>query len=105
MSDERPRRKTDGLVIGPTRDVSDVTREPRPHGATRHDAEIAHDVCRRLGEHASLDASGVSVDVRNAEVTLTGRVADEPARHVAELIADAVPGVRSVINHLDTSRG
>jgi len=38
-------------------------------------------------------------------VTLEGHVSDEPARHVAELIADAVPGVRGVVNRLDTTHG
>jgi len=68
------------------------------------DAVIAQDVARRLGEHASLDARDVDVRVTNGEVTLQGRVLDEPARHVAELIADAVPGVRGVVNRLDTMR-
>ena len=79
--------------------------EPRPqHSHTRGDAEIAADVSRRLGEHGTLDASHVNVGVHRGEVTLEGRVEDEPARHVAELIADAVPGVRSVVNRLATTR-
>jgi osmotically-inducible protein OsmY len=41
--------------------------------------------------------------VNNGTVTLHGRVADEPARHVAEIIADAVPGVRGVLNRLETA--
>ena len=97
MSDEHP--------IGQTSHVPDVFNEPRGHGSTRHDAEIAQDVCRRLGEHGSLDAHEVKVEVKNGEVTLGGRVSDEPARHVAELIADAVPGVRGVVNRLDTTDG
>ena len=96
----------EGLVIGPTSGGPDVSLEGgRTRGASRHDVEIARDVCRRLGEHASLDASGVDVQVKDGQVTLQGRVADEPARHVAELIADAVPGVRVVVNRLDTARG
>ena len=68
------------------------------------DAEIAQAVWRRLNEHASLDATAVDVRVKDGRVTLEGHVADEPARHVAELIADAVPGVRVVVNRLDTAR-
>ena len=97
-----------GLVIGPTTGDADVTVAPRgraARGSTHRDAEIARDVSRRLGEHASLDASDVDVHVKDGRVTLEGRVQDPPARHVAELIADAVPGVRAVDNRLDTSRG
>ncbi|HEU5196694.1 MAG TPA: BON domain-containing protein [Methylomirabilota bacterium] len=68
------------------------------------DAEIAHAVWQRLNEHASLDAAGVNVRVKDGWVTLDGRVTDEPARHVAELIADAVPGVRGVVNRIETAR-
>ena len=68
------------------------------------DAEIAHEVWQRLNEHASLDASGVDVRVKDGRVMLEGRVADEPARHVAELIADAAPGVRGVVNRLTAAR-
>jgi osmotically-inducible protein OsmY len=93
----------DGLVIGPTSNAPDVSVEPRARGGLRHDAEIVQDVRRRLGEHASLDARGVDVQVSNGTVTLHGRVADEPARHVAEIIADAVPGVRGVLNRLETA--
>ena len=69
------------------------------------DTEIAQAVRERLDQHASLDAAGVSVRVKDGHVTLEGRVADEPARHVAELIADAVPGVRAVVNRLATASG
>jgi osmotically-inducible protein OsmY len=112
MTDDRrpdhPRDDDAGLVIGPTSGDADVTVQPRgrvARGATHRDAEIARDVSRRLGEHASLDASGVDVRVKDGRVTLEGRVQDPPARHVAELIADAVPGVRGVENRLETSRG
>jgi osmotically-inducible protein OsmY len=104
MSDERARKTRDGLVIGPTGESPDVTLEPRAQGSIRRDADIAQDVTRRLGEHASLDARDIEVRVANGEVTLQGRVLDEPARRVAELIADAVPGVRGVVNRLDTIR-
>jgi len=109
--DRRPdesREDDAGLVIGPTTGDADVAVEPRgraARGPSHRDAEIARDVSRRLREHASLDASDVDVHVKNGRVTLVGRVQDPPARHVAELIADAVPGVRGVDNRLDTNRG
>jgi osmotically-inducible protein OsmY len=104
MADER--RDDDGLVIGPGADGGDVESVPRAWtpGPVRNDREIADDVRRRLGEHASLDARAVSVRVQQGRVTLEGTVSDPPARHVAELIADAVPGVRDVVNRLATAR-
>ena len=110
MAKKRPedeRSDEDGLVIGPTTGGPDVDAAPRgwvAHGTLRADGEIAADVRRRLGEHGTLDASAVHVSVQNGHVTLEGTVSDAPARHVAELIADAVPGVRHVANHLGTSR-
>jgi len=109
MAKKRPedeRSDEDGLVIGPTTGGPDVDAAPRgwvAHGTLRDDGEIAADVRRRLGEHGTLDASAVHVSVQNGHVTLEGTVSDAPARHVAELIADAVPGVRHVANHLGTS--
>jgi osmotically-inducible protein OsmY len=74
-------------------------------GGARRDAAIAEDVSRRLRDHSSLDARSVDVQVKNGHVTLRGSVADEPARHVAEVIADTAPGVRSVSNRLDIDGG
>jgi osmotically-inducible protein OsmY len=110
MTDKRKdqRDEREGLVIGPTSRGPDVESAPRGYaarGGLRGDREIAGDVGRRLREHGSLDASAIDVEVRDGEVTLAGRVSDEPARHVAELIADAVPGVRAVVNRLDTAAG
>jgi osmotically-inducible protein OsmY len=110
MTDERRDDRSEeqpGLVVGPTRGAPDVGLEParRVSHGLRDDREIADDVVRRLGQHGSLDASGLEVRVDNGEVTLQGRVKDEPARHVAELIADAVPGVRVVVNRLDIAHG
>jgi osmotically-inducible protein OsmY len=111
MARKKPRRSRSkaqqGLVIGPTPAGPDVESAPQAwvaSGTLRDDDAIAADVRRRLAEHAALDASAVRVSVDHGEVTLDGTVSDPPARHVAELIADAVPGVRDVVNRLATSR-
>lgn len=99
-------RDDEGLVIGPGGDGADVESVPRAltPGPLRGDREIAEEVRRRLGEHGSLDARAVSVRVEHGRVTLDGTVSDPPARRVAALIADAVPGVREVDNRLGTAR-
>jgi hypothetical protein len=47
-----------------------------------------------------LDARDVAVHVASGEVTLTGCVETEGASALAERIADRVPGVMAVFNHL-----
>src|SRR5262245_29949641 len=45
-----------------------------PKNYKRSDERIEEDVCERLTENAELDASDITVQVQNAEVTLSGTV-------------------------------
>ena len=47
-----------------------------------------------------LDASDIAVYVASGEVTLTGCVVSRSESDLAERIADRVPGVMAVFNHL-----
>jgi len=76
-----------------------------PKGYTRSDERIREDVCDRLSYDDEVDASDISVSVKDGEVTLEGSVADRHAKHRAEDIADAVHGVRDVHNKLKTNKG
>jgi osmotically-inducible protein OsmY len=76
-----------------------------PKGYTRSDERIREDVCDRLSYDDEIDASDISVSVKDGEVTLDGAVADRHAKHRAEDIADAVHGVRDVHNKLKTNKG
>lgn len=82
------------------RDRQDTHRGRGPQGYTRSDERISDDVHDRLTEDPHLDASTVSVTVKDGEVTLSGTVDDRHAKHHAEHIVEDLPGVKHVQNNL-----
>lgn len=70
-----------------------------PKGYVRSDERIREDVCDRLTDDPSLDASSIEVKVRNGEVTLSGTVDSRQARRHAEDLAE-VSGVKHLQNNL-----
>jgi CBS domain-containing protein len=71
-----------------------------PKSYERSDDRIRDDVNQGLTDDAMIDASEIEVDVRNAEVTLTGTVRVRSEKRRAEDIADSVRGVKHVQNNL-----
>lgn len=71
-----------------------------PQGYHRSDGRISEDVHDRLTEDRHLDASGMTVTVKDGEVTLDGLVRDRRDKHRAEHIAEHVSGVSHVQNNL-----
>jgi osmotically-inducible protein OsmY len=71
-----------------------------PKGYVRSDARIAEDVNDRLSDDPVVDASDVTVEVAEGEVTLSGEVDSRAARRRAEDCVEAVAGVRHVQNNL-----
>jgi osmotically-inducible protein OsmY len=71
-----------------------------PQGYQRSDDRIKEDVCDRLMQHGQIDASEMTVDVQNREVTLNGTVNNRKAKRMAEDMAESVPGVTNVHNQL-----
>ncbi len=76
-----------------------------PKGYNRSDERIREDVCDRLSDDDDVDASDISVSVKDGEVTLSGSVENRHAKHRAEDIADSVSGVKDVHIQLKTRRG
>lgn len=76
-----------------------------PKGYSRSDERLLEAVCERLEEDARLDASDITVTVRDAEVLLEGTVPDRESKHRAEDLAAAVGGVQEVQNHLRARKG
>jgi hypothetical protein len=69
-----------------------------PKGYRRSDERIQADVSDELMRDGYLDASDVTVQVRNGEVTLEGTVPDHRAKRDA---ADCAQGVLGVVDVLD----
>jgi len=78
----------------------DKHRGVGPKGYVRSDERIKEDVSERLMDDGHLDASDVEVSVQDAEVTLTGTVADRFAKRHAEDLAERASGVKHVQNNL-----
>lgn len=72
-----------------------------PRGYFRSDERIFEEVCERMTRHGELDAREINVEVKDGEVTLTGRVQNRPGKRLAEDIADSIPGVYDVHNRLE----
>ena len=106
----RPSRRP-GLVIGPTtgdadvqQDVATPLRPRRARTPRADDARIEREIQRRLAAHGTLGKNALEVAVRHGEVTLRGRVPDGPSKRIAEHIADAVAGAKTVKNELVIER-
>lgn len=75
-----------------------------PKGYVRSDERIREDVCDRLSDDDEVDASEISVSVKEGEVVIEGTVTDRYSKHRAEDIAESVSGVKDVSNHLRTRK-
>jgi osmotically-inducible protein OsmY len=71
-----------------------------PLGYQRRDERIREDVNDRLTWHGEVDATNIQVKVENGEVTLEGTVDDRRQKRLAEDLAEDVPGVKDIHNHL-----
>ena len=75
-----------------------------PRAYRRSDERICEDVNEALTRHPGVDATDVTVTVKDCEVTLTGTVSDRRAKRAAEDAADSVAGVIDVQNQLRVTR-
>lgn len=71
-----------------------------PKNYKRSDSRVEEDVCDRLTDDGLLDASDITVQVSDREVTLDGTVSTRNAKRRAEDCADSVSGVQHVQNNL-----
>jgi osmotically-inducible protein OsmY len=75
-----------------------------PRGWERSDERLKDDICQRLYDRHDLDASDVTIDVREARVTIDGTVRDRWQKHAIEDVADSIPGVKDIENRVRVSR-
>lgn len=71
-----------------------------PMGYTRSDERIHDDANDRLTEDSLVDASSVTVTVKDAEITLDGTVPSRAQKRRAEDVVENISGVKHVQNNL-----
>jgi hypothetical protein len=71
-----------------------------PKGYQRSDERLREQICERMTDDASLDASDVEIEVKNCEVTLKGTVRDRQQKRRAEDLAESCSGVKDVTNNI-----
>lgn len=76
-----------------------------PKGYRRSDERVRDEVCEALTEDSFVDATDVTVEVKDGEVTLTGAVPSREQKRRASACAEHVGGVRDVFNQLRVSHG
>lgn len=75
-----------------------------PKGYTRSDERLQEIICEMLTRDPDIDASEVSVAVKNGEVTLTGTVDDRRTKFLIEHRVDQCSGAKEIHNRLRVSR-
>jgi len=75
-----------------------------PQGYKRSDERITEDINEELTQHSEIDATNISVEVQNGEVTLKGTVNDRETKRRAEDVAESCSGVKQVQNQLRVKR-
>jgi hypothetical protein len=71
-----------------------------PRGYQRSDERILEELNDRLTAHGLIDASDIDTRVESCEITLEGWVDSREAKRAAGDVAEDIPGVRDVHNHL-----
>jgi osmotically-inducible protein OsmY len=106
-----PERHPDNRIYGEVRSYGELHDGQRswadlkshrgrgPKGYTRSDERLTELVCERLTDDAHIDASDISVEVREGKVTLSGTVPDKLTRWRVEDVVDSI-GIGDVSNRL-----
>jgi osmotically-inducible protein OsmY len=71
-----------------------------PSGYSRSDDRIKEDINDRLTDYDYIDATNITCEVQNGDVTLSGTVDSRYEKRMAEDIAEDVSGVKNVENRL-----
>jgi len=75
-----------------------------PKGYMRTDERIREEICECLSDAPNIDASEITVEVKDGVVTLEGSVQERAQKHRVEDIADRCSGVKDVNNSLRVIR-
>lgn len=83
-----------------SRDYTNTHRGKGPANYRRSEDRIREDICDRLTDDDRVDASGISVQIENEVVILSGTVGSREEKRRAEDLVESVSGVRDVENRL-----
>lgn len=75
-----------------------------PKGYQRSDERLKEVVCERLSDDHRVDASEISVEVKNGEVTIEGQVSDRSTKYRVEDLIEQC-GVKEIHNRLRVQGG
>jgi HSP20 family molecular chaperone IbpA len=75
-----------------------------PKGYLRSDSRIFEEACEVLSRSPEIDASEISVDVKDQVITLTGEVISRKDKRKAEDLVEYISGTRDVQNKLKVKR-
>jgi hypothetical protein len=75
-----------------------------PKGYERSDERLKEMICERLTEDHDIDASEISVDVSNREVTLSGTVGERQTKYQIEQLVDDCGCVEDIHNQIRVQR-
>jgi osmotically-inducible protein OsmY len=76
-----------------------------PKGYQRSDERLQEDICERLMADGYIDASEVTVAVKEGKVTLEGTVGERRMKHRIEDLVDECMGVKDIDNRIRVVRG
>lgn len=99
-SSQRYGQQAFGQNYGSGAGGSESYRGKGPKGYQRSDERLKEVICELLSDDSALDASNISLTVKNGEVTLEGSVRDRWSKHRAEDLVDDCSGVKEVRNNL-----
>lgn len=75
-----------------------------PSGYKRSDERLCEDINERLTDDDHIDASGISVDVKEGVVTLSGEVDERRLKHRVEDMVERCHGVQDIRNEIRVKR-
>lgn len=75
-----------------------------PKNYQRSDERIREEIADRMTDDDNLDASEISVQVQQGDVTLTGTVQSRDQKRRAEDLAEQCSGVKDVVNNIRVAR-
>jgi len=93
-----------GSQSGDARQGGQGYRGKGPRNFTRSDERITEDLNEKLSDDDQLDATEISVAVRQGVVTLSGTVEQRWMKHHAEDLAERCSGVKDVENNIKVRR-